>query len=550
MQAYSFDIFDTCLVRKCGEPSNVFDLVADRVFCQSVISTEEKRMFVAARLEADAKTWSATQKLTDIYDAFEMEHPALLPKEQLLEMERTVEGEMLVAVPEMVAKINALRYAGHRIIFISDMYLNAEFLQSVLIRQGLWKEGDGLYVSCEVGATKVSGDLFRYIQQKENISYSKWHHYGDNEKSDVEIPKRLGIHAHKVAHGYTPYQIVMREKPSLYFQWGSMMAGLSRCVALQSVRSAHKDFVLDIIAPLFTSFVCRVMDDAHERGVKNLYFCARDTYPIYRIAKRLESLYANVKVHYLYISRKSLYEGDDAKKIGYYHQIGLASKQEGNAIVDIRSTGKTLNVLNELLVKNGYQQVFGYFFEICSNETEQRKGLQYYAELDDLYISNSSALRKVPNNWYLYELFFPLNTQKKTIGYELREREYVPSFEPKDNKEYRLRGLKEYAAWRERTFDIYADFFISLQLYKYADEIFMQYVIPQMAEFFLYPHKHYLKALSEFYGLDPEKGYIPYVDKSIWRLPMNVLKHRTMWKRGTVFYSLPTWLSKWLYKRK
>ena len=76
------------------------------------------------------------------------------------------------------------------------------------------------------------------------------------------------------------------------------------------------------------------------------------------------------------------------------------------------------------------------------------------------------------------------------------------------------------------------------------------YALPQLADFFLYPDKHYLEALQEFYGLDPNTGYIPYVDKSLLRLPMNILKHRTMWKRSTIFYSLPTWLSKWLYKNK
>ena len=150
----------------------------------------------------------------------------------------------------------------------------------------------------------------------------------------------------------------------------------------------------------------------------------------------------------------------------------------------------------------------------------------------------------------MYELFFPLNTQKRTIGYALNGEKYEPVLEDKDNKEYRLERVQECAEWRDCAFDQYAEYFMQMGLYQYADEIFEQYVIPQMADFFLYPDKHYLKAMEDFYGLDPKKGFIPYVDNSLWRLPLNVLKHRTMWKRGTIFYSLPVWLSRWLYANK
>lgn len=546
---YSFDIFDTCLVRKCGEPGNVFDLLADRAFSKPV-STEVKRSFVAARIEAEAATWSNTQTIVDIYTAFGYAHQDLKDKEELVELEKAIEREMLVPVAEMKERISSSRKAGHRILFVSDMYIGAEFVQPILQQYGLWEEGDNVYVSCDVGTTKASGKLFTYIKEKEQISYREWHHYGDNAQSDVKIPKKLGIHAHRVGYDYAPYQKAMQQKASLYYQWGGMMAGLSRSIAFQSERTAQKDFVLDIIAPLFVTFVYRVMKNARERGVDALYFCARDAYPLYRIAQKMQNLFPDMSVQYLYISRKALYEGDEANKIGYYKQIGLASVSAKNAIVDIRTRGNTLLALNELMRKDGCKEIYGYFFELCSENSKKREGMNYYAELDDLYIGQSRILRKLPSNWYMYELFFPLNTQKRTIGYVQNGEQYEPVFEDKDNKEYRLDGLQEAVAWRDWAFDTYADYFMQMGLCQYADEIFEQYVIPQIAEFFLYPNKHYLQGIEDFYGLDPEKGYISYVDKSLWRLPLNVLKHRTMWKRGTIFYSLPLWLSKWLYKSK
>jgi predicted HAD superfamily hydrolase len=550
MMISSFDIFDTCLVRKCGEAKYMFDILAEKAFGRSV-SSEHKRAFVAARIEAEKKTWSDSQTLHDIYSVFNYSHADILPKEKLIEYEQEVERQILCPIDSVVERISFLRKQGHRILFISDMYLSHDFLLQILQEKGIWEEGDTLYVSNKVGATKYTGELFKYIHKSENIAYKDWCHYGDNKYSDVKKPRKLGIRAYHISHLYTPYQCKMKEIPSLHYQWSGIMAGISRSIALQSERSAHNSFVLDIIAPLYVSFVHRILENASYRGINSLYFCARDAYPLYRIALKMQSLFPNVTISYLYISRKSLYEGDDNKKIGYFKQIGLASNSAKTAIVDVRSSGRTLQVINELMVQNRYHTVFGYFFEICHQTIEQLRGLDYYAELDDLYIKNlSHILHKLPNNWYMYELYFPLNTQKRTIGYKYEDKEYRPIMEVDDKKEYRLENLQERVEWRNWALDRFTEDFIQLGLNKYSNNIFSLYALPQLAEFFYYPHKFYLEALENFFGLHPCKGYIPYVDKSILRLPMNIIKHRTMWKRGTIFYSLPTWLIKQLYKNK
>lgn len=62
MRVSSFDIFDTCLVRKCGDAKNVLELLAEHAFVKSV-SSETKRAFVSARIEAETKSYSDSQKL-------------------------------------------------------------------------------------------------------------------------------------------------------------------------------------------------------------------------------------------------------------------------------------------------------------------------------------------------------------------------------------------------------------------------------------------------------------------------------------------------------
>jgi hypothetical protein len=99
-------------------------------------------------------------------------------------------------------------------------------------------------------------------------------------------------------------------------------------------------------------------------------------------------------------------------------------------------------------------------------------------------------------------------------------------------------------------FDCYADYFVQLGLESYATEIFSEYAIPQLLQFMVSPSKHYLPALESFYARRKDGKFYPYVDNSIWRLLKNILRKRVIWKRGTIFYTIPCWLSSFLYNRK
>ena len=51
MKISSFDIFDTCLVRKCGTPEGFFDVLSLRAFSNQP-HERERQEFVAARILA------------------------------------------------------------------------------------------------------------------------------------------------------------------------------------------------------------------------------------------------------------------------------------------------------------------------------------------------------------------------------------------------------------------------------------------------------------------------------------------------------------------
>lgn len=72
---YSFNVFDTCLCRLCGEPRNLFEVLSLKV--QRLMgennSEHMRQLFVAARCESDGLS------LEDIYQHVAENYPPLFP---------------------------------------------------------------------------------------------------------------------------------------------------------------------------------------------------------------------------------------------------------------------------------------------------------------------------------------------------------------------------------------------------------------------------------------------------------------------------------------
>src|SRR5262249_32763274 len=119
----------------------------------------------------------------------------------LISCETRLEIELCRPIQTGLALLEHARREGNRVVFISDMYLPGSAVHEILVRNGCWKDGDRLYVSCEVGATKRSGEMFRHVLETESIPANQMVHVGNDALSDVKIPRRLGIGAEPFLQG-------------------------------------------------------------------------------------------------------------------------------------------------------------------------------------------------------------------------------------------------------------------------------------------------------------------------------------------------------------
>lgn len=552
---YSFDIFDTCVVRKCGTPANFFDILSKKIFCQEV-DENERQDFIIARKTAE---WNAYQEnpksnILDIYKHINYTHPALDSIDLIIKKEIELEKEVIVPVQSIKNKIQKLRAQGHSIIFISDMYLPQSILQTILIDVGIMDNKDSLFVSCDVGLTKHSGRLFEYIHNELHIPYRRWTHYGDNPIGDIKMPGQLGIHTTPINHTYSPYASSWNNRLFTQFNYGGIIAGLSRSIILSEPYYRRKSFITDLVAPLYCSFLCQIFEDAKSQGINRLYFCARDTYQLYQTAKVINVLYPDISIHYLFISRKSLKDGDKANRIAYFVQEGVASNKDKTAIVDTTSSGRTLYQINKELADNGYLQIKGYFLIKYDDQEITLPPSQYYTVLRQFYFieHNKKSSLLTPNIVLIIENVFSSNNGCRTIDYQYDGNNVIPIFDKNLNEQdCKQDNLEEHQSYLTLLLQKFATNYVSFRLNDYSKEILHEIAIPTLTDFFYIPNPYYLDSLTDCYMMNHRHNrFLPYVKKeSLLSIFIN-RGNDTIWPRASVLYSLSPWMRKIFIKCK
>jgi predicted HAD superfamily hydrolase len=188
VSAFSFDVFDTFLVRACTTPDGVFE----RAYELSGISEKcpnVSESFVQHRIQAEARarkaakqrSRSAEVRIADIYFYFPFRLFGISrdQRDDLAEAEFRAELELCRANPEMLRHYSDMKSAGHRVGFISDTYWSSDQLGRLLRACTPGLTWDFLYASCDHGTGK-SGKLFARYLSEQRVDAGSAFHIGDN----------------------------------------------------------------------------------------------------------------------------------------------------------------------------------------------------------------------------------------------------------------------------------------------------------------------------------------------------------------------------------
>ena len=314
----SFDVFDTTLTRNVGSPSSVFILVGRELRARG-LSTLRATVFARARVSAEAAARAASTRadisLVDVYARL-----AILLTElashvaEAVEVELGVERRLLRAVPATREAVRAARARGQRVVFISDMYLPADFIREELVRHECAGKDDAVYVSGTAGATKRGGELYTHVLEKEGVDAADVSHLGDHREADVQTPRRMGLQAEHFAECHlNRYERVLESRAWETGGLTSLMAGASRLARLSEEAPTTRDTVLrrvfaGVAGPVLTAYVLWVLRRARDRGVERLYFVSRDGEILLRIARSLAPAMGYAcDLRYLYGGRQAWY---------------------------------------------------------------------------------------------------------------------------------------------------------------------------------------------------------------------------------------------------
>lgn len=314
----SFDLFDTLFVRCCAEPADLFIAIGEVLVQRNLISADAEA-WAAHRRRAERAVRQQTEceevTLAEIYH-----HLAVLcgwtarQASEAMDVERDFERRSARPVAPAIREMNRQRNLNNEVVFVSDIYLPRDDIHAMLKACGIRADDDRLFISADIGLTKQTGTLFEHVMRALEVPPSSILHTGDNPVPDIRSATTLGIRAyHARDTELTRYEAVLRQPLSGSTLLHSAMAGSARVARLSLHQAdAHQNAIWTVgsgvAGPVLFGYVAWLLQAAQRRGLKRLYFLARDGQILLALAKRIAGwLGIEVECRYLYASRQALF---------------------------------------------------------------------------------------------------------------------------------------------------------------------------------------------------------------------------------------------------
>ena len=298
----SFDIFDTLIKRNCKSPKDIFKII-ERKYNNN--NETKIKNFYENRINSENKARMKTDKeeitLKQIYE--NMSEYSEDVKKELERIEIETEYEFCKKNIKVYEIYKYCKEKNKKIICTSDMYLTREILLKILNKNDI--NVDEIYVSSEYGKTKHSGNLFKTILNN-NIKKKDILHIGDNLKSDFLRPLLLGIKAFKIKRDVINSKFICLENSDNNDINTNVITSIINNNTLK-YQDYYKKIGYEILGPICCSFIYWLNNEAKEKEINNLLFCARDMKLIQEIYNIICTEEQKIKNSYFYVSRKSTF---------------------------------------------------------------------------------------------------------------------------------------------------------------------------------------------------------------------------------------------------
>lgn len=279
----SFDLYDTLVYRTVNHPQDIFRIVPI-IYNEKTEENKinEKKYFtnrVYAEYIARKNCIKEDVTLDDIYNYLDY---SSIVREKIKEIEIEVEIKNCVINEGIIPIIQECIKLNKKVIITTDMYLPRFCIKKIL--EKIEVPYNKLYISSEIGLTKFSGNLYKYILKDLNIDDTNIIHFGDNQISDIENAKLQGIKG-QVRPCYNPNKHYLSNRSAVNPGLNHLNC-LAKYYSKNTVESRVGTFV---IAPVLVEFCHWIHKKKKELNIDKLYFIAREGYLIKIIYDKLFS---------------------------------------------------------------------------------------------------------------------------------------------------------------------------------------------------------------------------------------------------------------------
>lgn len=405
----SFDVFDTLIHRRVYRPTDLFDVLAAalknsdfgmmhpeiaRVFSHKRVKAESE-----ARVRLMAEQGTPEVNLEEIYDVL-AELLGLTPeqREYLRNFELELERRFCHGNPVMQAVFSSAAEEGRQIVLCSDMYLPADFIDSLLKSCG-YSTPYLLFLSSDLHKSKHEGTMYREVARRLSVSPDSVVHFGDSPQADVEMAAKEGVRSTLFNYlGIMESGLRMNHgRPDTDPHVWSLINGTIRQELMRRDRDFWEDIGLQVFGPLFLGNILWIASLARQDGIERMLFFARDAYLHHQVFQRYPGLLGRgVELLYAYFSRAAillpsfvdmpidriwhLFSGRSTRSVGYHFlKLGMDPRQY---LGEIRKAG--FGSADEI-VPNGDTRMFRLLNSLWSNillEAKRKRELpgRYVAE--------------------------------------------------------------------------------------------------------------------------------------------------------------------------
>lgn len=379
--AVSFDLFDTLITRQVLFPTDVFELVDDRLRQHGVVIED-----FPARRTASEKELSRERApgLVEIYAHMRNTYqiPEIEP-EQMAVLEWEIDCGLVIPRKDVCGILAGLAARGRKVYIVSDSYYNKEQIAGIMEKCGITQYTD-VFVSCEYETGKTQGLFQKY---KEETEAERYLHIGDDETADVECAEKNGITPCRLYSGLDLLELA--GYMGLWDYTGSLSDRIRIGMFVSRVFNSPFQFeskerrigvstAYDIgyvfFAPMICDFVLWFREQAGEFQLKNILFSARDGYLVKQLYDELCNSISSI---YFLTSRTAAV------------RAGMEDEEDIRYVEEMKFSGS----LSEQLEKrfgifmdggDGRKRLLDYKEEILSRCAGIRKNYRVYLDRLDL----------------------------------------------------------------------------------------------------------------------------------------------------------------------